>query len=417
MTTLEQNKIEAPKGCRQTIGSIVVGVLLFVALLIGSITGVDVVGILGLSTPTASGPVIFPSATPLTGTPEIPTAAPGLVVPIAVGQGFGAEKGFWQVYFTAPTGSRNPATYVDGIDTFLVRAIDNTSRTLDIAAFEWNLTTLTDAVLRAHQRGVQVRMVVDSEHAIEDSASTIRILMDAGIPVVGDGRRAFMHNKFMIVDSQVVWTGSWNFTVNDTYRNNNNALALRSRKLVENYQAEFDEMFTGQQFGPTSPRNTPNGVFTQNGIPVQTLFGSEETTTRSIITVLNSAQRSIRFMAFQFTLTDVGAIVEAKASQGVQIEGIFETTGSGTRFSEFTPLACLGAAVRTDGNPFVLHHKVFIVDDTTVITGSYNFSDNARDQNDENFLIISDPDLAAQYTVEFQRMWAQARQPGTLTCP
>jgi len=57
------------------------------------------------------------------------------------------------------------------------------------------------------------------------------------------------------------------------------------------------------------------------------------------------------------------------------------------------------------------------VDDTTVITGSFNFSDNARDQNDENLLIISDPDLAAQYTGEFQRLWAQARPPGALNCP
>jgi len=65
MTTPEQKKVEEPKGCRQTIGSIIVGVLLFVALIIGSLTGVDVVGILGLNTPTASGPTIFPTATPL----------------------------------------------------------------------------------------------------------------------------------------------------------------------------------------------------------------------------------------------------------------------------------------------------------------------------------------------------------------
>jgi phosphatidylserine/phosphatidylglycerophosphate/cardiolipin synthase-like enzyme len=416
MTTPDKQPVEQPKGCRQTLGSIVVGVLLFIALIIGSLTGVDVVGILGLNTPTPAGPAIFPTATPFTGTPIAPTGAPGLVVPIAVGQGFGAEKGFWQVYFTAPTGSRNPATYVDGIDTFLARAIDNATRSLDIAAFEWNLPSLTEAVLRAHQRGVVVRMAVDNEHAIDDRDSTIRPLIDAGIPVVGDARRAFMHNKFMIIDSQVVWTGSWNFTINDTYRNNNNALALRSRKLVENYQAEFDEMFSGQQFGPTSPRNTVNPIFAQNGIPIQTVYGSEDATTRAIISVLNSAQRSIRFMAFQFTLTDVGAIVESKAREGLLVEGLFETTGSQTRFSEFTPLACLGAAVRTDGNPFVLHHKVFIVDDTTVITGSFNFSDNARDQNDENLLFISDPDLAAQYTAEFQRLWAQGRPPGALEC-
>jgi phosphatidylserine/phosphatidylglycerophosphate/cardiolipin synthase-like enzyme len=72
--------------------------------------------------------------------------------------------------------------------------------------------------------------------------------------------------------------------------------------------------------------------------------------------------------------------------------------------------------MRQDGNKYVLHHKVFIIDDKTVITGSFNFSASAQDGNDENVVIITDPDLAAQYIAEFNRRWAEAVVPTNITC-
>jgi phosphatidylserine/phosphatidylglycerophosphate/cardiolipin synthase-like enzyme len=76
------------------------------------------------------------------------------------------------------------------------------------------------------------------------------------------------------------------------------------------------------------------------------------------------------------------------------------------------PLYCAGLQVRQDGNGYILHHKVFIVDDVTVITGSFNVSENATNSNDENLVIVSDPDLAAQYVAEFNRRGAEATTPG-----
>jgi phosphatidylserine/phosphatidylglycerophosphate/cardiolipin synthase-like enzyme len=52
---------------------------------------------------------------------------------------------------------------------------------------------------------------------------------------------------------------------------------------------------------------------------------------------------------------------------------------------------------------------VFIIDGKTVVTGSFNFSSNANENNDENLLIIDSPELAAQYAAEFERVYAQAR--------
>jgi phosphatidylserine/phosphatidylglycerophosphate/cardiolipin synthase-like enzyme len=271
-------------------------------------------------------------------------------------------------------------------------------------------------VLNAHQRGVTVRVVSDDEDGLGDDETTLNQLVSAGIPVVTDQRSALMHDKFMIIDSTSVWTGSWNYTINDTYRNNNNALVLRSRQAVQNYQAEFDEMFAQGRFGPSSPASTPNSQFTQDGVSIGIYFAAEDNVIQAMNDTLSGAQHSIRFMTFSFTVDTIGTVITTRASAGVSVQGIFETTGSQTQFSELSPLFCAGLQVRQDGNPFVLHHKVFIVDDTTVITGSFNVSENAINSNDENLLIIRDPDLAAQYTAEFNRRWAEAATPTSLSC-
>ena len=64
-----------------------------------------------------------------------------------------------------------------------------------------------------------------------------------------------------------------------------------------------------------------------------------------------------------------------------------------------------------DGNPYTLHHKVFIIDDQTVVLGSLNFSDNAAESNDENILIIHDAAIAGPYLAEFERVYQQAQNP------
>jgi phosphatidylserine/phosphatidylglycerophosphate/cardiolipin synthase-like enzyme len=67
--------------------------------------------------------------------------------------------------------------------------------------------------------------------------------------------------------------------------------------------------------------------------------------------------------------------------------------------------------VITDGNPYVMHHKVFIIDEKTVIFGSFNFSDNADTANDENLLIVEDPTMAKAFKAEYDRVLAVAQNP------
>jgi phosphatidylserine/phosphatidylglycerophosphate/cardiolipin synthase-like enzyme len=320
------------------------------------------------------------------------------------------------VFFNAPTGSRDLATYTGSIDLALIAQLNRVQNTIDIAAYEFNNPYITDAVVQARQRGVTVRVVTDDEAGFHDDSSTIAQLRAAGIPVVDDDRSALMHNKFMILDSTVLWTGSWNYTINDTYRNNNNAIAIRNPQIVANYQAEFDEMFVERQFGPRSPRNTPFPVVTADGIRMETYFAPEDDVITPMIAALSSAQDSIRFLTFSFTHEAVGNAVLERARAGVDVRGVFETTGSETTFSRLTSMFCAGLPVRQDSSSFILHHKVFIIDDHTVITGSFNISNNATNSNDENLMIITDPVLAQQFIAEFDRRYAEARVPQNLAC-
>ena len=84
----------------------------------------------------------------------------------------------------------------------------------------------------------------------------------------------------------------------------------------------------------------------------------------------------------------------------------------GWKFEDVTKQA--GLDVYQDGNPYVLHHKVFVLDGKTTIFGSFNFSDSADRDNDENALIVDDPSFAARYLEEVGRMLTLARNPSSV---
>jgi phosphatidylserine/phosphatidylglycerophosphate/cardiolipin synthase-like enzyme len=341
-----------------------------------------------------------------------PTTTAEVVATSPAGAGASSEI---QVYFTSPKYPDNEADHHGGIDEALAADIAQARASVDVAAYEFNLESLTQALLDAHERGVQVRLVTDTDNVDERQ---VRSLRRAGIPIVEDDRGAIMHDKFVIIDQHIVWTGSWNLTDNGTYRNNNNAMRITSATLAQNYGTEFDEMFVDHAFGPTSPADTPHPKLklTSAGktIQMENYFAPEDQVAAKILARVQDAQESIRFLAFSFTDDQLGETIKQKSKDGLTVQGVFEARGSDTEYSEYGLLrrARPPLDVLTDGNPYVMHHKVIILDGKIVILGSFNFSDNADQSNDENILIVYDADIAALYEAEFQRVYDQAAAAG-----
>jgi phosphatidylserine/phosphatidylglycerophosphate/cardiolipin synthase-like enzyme len=236
-------------------------------------------------------------------------------------------------------------------------------------------------------------------------------LQRAKVPIVTDERTSLMHNKFMVIDSRAVWTGSWNFTANDTFRNNNHAILLHSGELAQNFSAEFAEMFEQKQFGPTSPINTPHPRIIRGETLIESCFAPEDRCADQIIRLVRQAQRTIRFMAFSFTHDGIGKAIRDRANDGIRVEGVFESRGSDVASSEYESLRRKKLDIWLDGNPYTMHHKIIIIDNQTVILGSFNFSDSANEANDENMLAIHDRAVTEAYLAEFDRVYRQAQAP------
>jgi phosphatidylserine/phosphatidylglycerophosphate/cardiolipin synthase-like enzyme len=308
------------------------------------------------------------------------------------------------VFFTSPQ-EEDAALEAGRLDQDLVAAIDAARESVDVAAFILDLEPVADALIRADRQGLRVRLVTDSDY---EEARGTTMLQEAGVPVVTDNQSSLMHNKFVIIDGQTVWTGSWNLTQNGTYRNNNNVVVVRSTKLAENYTLEFEEMFVARQFGITSPDVVPHPQLDIGGARLETFFESEGDARGRIIELIEAAETSVHFMAFTFTDDDMAAAMIAQHRSGLEVKGVIEARNIADRGSDFSLLRSAGIDVRPDGNPYMMHHKVIILDGAIVVTGSYNFSLSAANINDENVLILHDAEIAARYTQEFNALFEQA---------
>lgn len=308
-------------------------------------------------------------------------------------------------YFTAP--GRPEA--LDGAERpgeALASAIRRARKSVDVAVYAFDLWSAREALLDAHRRGLGVRLVVDGDHLVGEE---IQALAEAGIAIRGDGREGLMHDKFALIDRFEVWTGSMNFTWRDANESENNLVRIRSARLAENYLAEFEEMFEGGRFGPASPANTPYPVFALDGSRLETYFSPEDGTAARLVQIIRQAQESVCFLAYSFTSAEIAEALLERARAGLQVTGVFdEQQARSNAGAQFERLLEAGLPVRLDGNPGSMHHKVLVIDERIVVTGSYNFSESAEERNDENTLIIHDSAIAALYQAEFERVFAQA---------
>lgn len=319
---------------------------------------------------------------------------------------YSSRSGKVKLRFT-PTVEFDP----DGVEVDVIRLIGTAKKSIDLAVFEFQLPRVATALIEATQRGVQVRMVYDSQ---DEHELAIQMLRDAGIPLRGDERSALMHNKFMVIDKgeadgNKVWTGSTNLAPGGIYIADNHALYLENADLAELYTIEFEEMFVDNKFGPRSPSNTnKDWIEVDRYTKVQVFFAPEDGVRDRLIEAVRKAERSIKIIAFAFTDVELFKAIVERMKDGVKVEGLFESRHAGWKDIKIGPLHNAGAKVRFDRNPDTLHHKVIIIDEKITCTGSFNFTESADRNNDENMIIVDSRAVARTFSRELKRMMSVA---------
>ena len=114
----------------------------------------------------------------------------------------------------------------------VIAAVDQA--TIELEAFHFSNKRLAQALIRAKDRGVTVRTVLDKENR-EKANSKAGIVADAGIPVKIDHQHRTAHNKVVLIDGRIVVTGSLNFNGHSERENAENTLILTSATLCDLY--------------------------------------------------------------------------------------------------------------------------------------------------------------------------------------
>lgn len=244
--------------------------------------------------------------------------------------------------------------------------------------------------------------------ALENQKSRVRLVLDKHSKkfkdleaVKNDYTHQLMHDKFCIIDNKIVLTGSFNPTEREE-KEDNDVIIIHSKYLAKNYEDEFNELLN-EQFG--SGNEVKYSTIYLNGRKIENYFCPEDSCSEHVINVLNSADKSVYFMTFTFTHPDIAKTLIRK--KGIDVKGVIERSMN-NKWSQYGMLKQNGINVKLDNNKYFMHEKVFIIDNETVITGSFNPTRSADSRNDENLLIIHDEELSKQYLKQFEKVWKLA---------
>ncbi|MFA6401766.1 MAG: phospholipase D-like domain-containing protein [Salinivirgaceae bacterium] len=124
----------------------------------------------------------------------------------------------------------------------MMELIKNAEHTIDLCIFTITHQELAKELELAFHRGIQMRILTDDEKQY-DAGSCINDLRKLGIPLRTDKSRYHMHNKFGVIDSRMIFTGSFNWTYTAVKHNQENLLVTTNFDIVAQYRTEFERLW------------------------------------------------------------------------------------------------------------------------------------------------------------------------------
>lgn len=251
-----------------------------------------------------------------------------------------------------------------------------------------------------------------------------------------------MHNKFLVFDSEIVWTGSWNLTVTGTYGTEENmkkgrlvgniqhCVEIKDMDVARAYTEEFNEMWGSSGKYPNSEdsnfnkrkRDNTNHFFEVDGSIIEIYFSpSDEGINRIVELIEQEADYNVHFSAFAFS---DNRIIEALRKKyegeggkrtGFKIKGIIDEDSFNQSWSASQKMLqgwYNVPAIVKDNYKRKFHCKTMIIDGGTksnpiVITGSMNFTNNGDKVNDENFIIVYNKEISDAFIAEFYSRFSE----------
>jgi phosphatidylserine/phosphatidylglycerophosphate/cardiolipin synthase-like enzyme len=236
-----------------------------------------------------------------------------------------------------------------------------------------------------------------------------------------NGHGHLMHNKYVIRDAMTpeaaVWMGSANFTDGAWSLQENNVLILDLPDLTQFYETDFWELWTTDSISTTGRNDTGTVEIGNANVSVFFSPGEGREIDLDIAQRIGAASKRLLIASMDISSgTVLGAINDCIGRPGLTLDGIFDGTqmqgvvddwersGSPQSLAKRQLFAAIAPHLHSKkSTPFTpqaphdyMHNKLAVIDDA-VITGSFNFSNNAT-KNAENVLLIDSKAIADRYT-------------------
>lgn len=312
-----------------------------------------------------------------------------------------------EVRFTVHAGATMPNHGPGALTTALTAFLDSARSSIYFGWYDLqDSPELIAALARALARGVLVRGVLDSDAFGRVTASDAELL--PVLPIRMDGDDRLVHDKYVVVDGEAVWTGSANFTDTDLNAeyNCNVTLLVRSAPVAAAYTHDFEELFAGRFHRIKRPLASrvlprlPDGTYIEAFFPP-----ADDAVHGAWVRAIDAAAESIDAVAYAATHADIEAALLRAKVRGVGVRLILDATGAASPYSIHRSLRAAGVAVKTENWGGKAHAKLLVADGYTVVLGSQNWTQAGQRDNDENVLYIENRALGAAITTHFEADW------------
>ncbi len=137
--------------------------------------------------------------------------------------------------------------------------------------------------------------------------------------------------------------------------------------------------------------------------PTEVYFSPHGSATEAVVRALGNAKKEILVQAYSFTSAQIAKALVDAYKRGVKVTVVLDRSQRSEKYSSADFVNNAGIPTYIDAKHAIAHNKVMIIDEATLITGSFNFTKAAEEKNAENLLVLKgDPDLVRKYLANFE---------------
>ena len=140
-------------------------------------------------------------------------------------------------------------------------------------------------------------------------------------------------------------------------------------------------------------------------------FSLSDNPQKEIIKNINQAEAFINIAMYIFTDREIALPLIKARERGVKVRVYLDQDQVDYKYSQSRFLVQKGIKTRISTNNYIMHNKFAIIDNRRLLTGSYNWTFSANNRNDENLMVIDDPEIIARYQNQFEKLWLNKYSP------